>query len=208
MAVQWTAEQFISAELGIELDISRNLVALFEDGNEVAFIARYRRHLTGNASPDDLRHALDAFNTAKAVKAKAEKLLKRVEGEVEDAHQKTNLKHALSTTMDANELDVLFEPFKKTKKGTLASRASTLFIYFQDGEGNELEFEQAQLVLKSESRDLLSYALANQRKFSHCCVCGCHFFNSDVTEGGSVEFVVYNALHRLFPASIHVEASS
>uniref|UniRef100_A0A915C6Y8 S1 motif domain-containing protein n=2 Tax=Parascaris univalens TaxID=6257 RepID=A0A915C6Y8_PARUN len=128
MAVQWTAEQFISAELGIELDISRNLVALFEDGNEVAFIARYRRHLTGNASPDDLRHALDAFNTAKAVKAKAEKLLKRVEGEVEDAHQKTNLKHALSTTMDANELDVLFEPFKKTKKGTLASRASELGV--------------------------------------------------------------------------------
>lgn len=62
-------ELWNSFQLGIELGISRNLVALFEDGNEVAFIARYRRHLTGNASPDDLRHALDAFNTAKYAKS-------------------------------------------------------------------------------------------------------------------------------------------
>ncbi|VDK30145.1 unnamed protein product [Anisakis simplex] len=52
-------------QLGIARDISRNLVKLFEDGNEIAFIARYRRHLTDNASPDDLRHAFDAFTTAK-----------------------------------------------------------------------------------------------------------------------------------------------
>ncbi|KHN81361.1 S1 RNA-binding domain-containing protein 1 [Toxocara canis] len=129
MPVQWTADEFLSAELGIEHDISRRLVSLFEEGNEIAFIARYRRHLTGGATPDDLRHALDAFNSAKAVKAKAEKLIKRVESEVEDAHQKASLKHALSTTMDAAELDTLFEPFKKTKKGTLASRASELGVH-------------------------------------------------------------------------------
>lgn len=55
----------------------------------------------------------------------------------------------------------------------------------------------------------LSYALANQRKFSQCCVSACQFVSTRMTiEGGSVKFAVYNALHRLFPISIHVEPST
>lgn len=45
--------------------MAKSLVQLFEDGCEVPFIARYRRHLIGDATPDDLRHALEAFKNAK-----------------------------------------------------------------------------------------------------------------------------------------------
>lgn len=54
-----------SFQLNIDLNVSQNIVELFEDGHEIPFIARYRRHLTQNASPDDLRHALKAFEDAK-----------------------------------------------------------------------------------------------------------------------------------------------
>lgn len=126
MEVLWTASEFIAAELDIDKEVADNLTKLFDDGNEIAFIARYRRNLTKNASPDDLRHALDAYNTAKATKAKAEKLIKRAESEIEDARQKESVKNALSRTMDPLELDSLFEPFKKAKNGTLAHRALQL----------------------------------------------------------------------------------
>lgn len=58
---------FTCLKMGFTLDVSRSLVQLFEDGCEVPFIARYRRHLTGNVSPDDLRHALETFNNAKYI---------------------------------------------------------------------------------------------------------------------------------------------
>ncbi|KAL3981674.1 Tex-like protein N-terminal domain family protein [Acanthocheilonema viteae] len=126
--VRWTVEEFIALEMGFSKDVARSLVQLFEDGCEVPFIARYRRHLIGGATPDDLRHAVETFKNAKAIKAKAEKLLKRADAEIENGSLKESLKDALSKTMDASELDNLFEPFKKAKKGSLASRAAELGI--------------------------------------------------------------------------------
>ncbi|MCP9266281.1 S1 RNA-binding domain-containing protein 1 [Dirofilaria immitis] len=101
--VRWTVDEFIAIEL-------------FEDGCEVPFIARYRRHLIGGATPDDLRHAVETFKNAKTTKAKAEKLLKRADVEIEDDVLKQSVKDALSKTMDAAELESLFEPFKKPKR--------------------------------------------------------------------------------------------
>ncbi|KAM3726785.1 S1 RNA-binding domain-containing protein [Dirofilaria immitis] len=126
--VRWTVDEFIAIEMGFPLNVARSLVQLFEDGCEVPFIARYRRHLIGGATPDDLRHAVETFKNAKTTKAKAEKLLKRADVEIEDDVLKQSVKDALSKTMDAAELESLFEPFKKTKKGSLASRAAELGV--------------------------------------------------------------------------------
>ncbi|EFO23916.2 transcription accessory protein [Loa loa] len=126
--VQWTVDEFIALEMGFPTNVARSLVQLFEDGCEVPFIARYRRHLIGDATPDDLRHAVETFKNAKAIKAKAEKLLKRADAEIENGALKESVKDALSKTMDAGELDSLFEPFKKAKKGSLASRAAELGV--------------------------------------------------------------------------------
>uniref|UniRef100_A0A8R1XV83 S1 motif domain-containing protein n=1 Tax=Onchocerca volvulus TaxID=6282 RepID=A0A8R1XV83_ONCVO len=127
-SVRWTVDEFIAAEMGFPINIARSMVQLFEDGCEVPFIARYRRYLIGGATPDDLRHALEAFKNAKVIKAKAEKLLKRADTEIADGFLKEVLKDALSKTMDAGELESLFEPFKKAKKGSLASRAVELGV--------------------------------------------------------------------------------
>uniref|UniRef100_A0AAF5PG24 S1 RNA-binding domain-containing protein n=1 Tax=Wuchereria bancrofti TaxID=6293 RepID=A0AAF5PG24_WUCBA len=126
--VRWTIDEFIALEMGFPSNVARSLVQLFEDGCEVPFIARYRRHLIDGATPDDLRHAVETFKNAKAVKAKAEKLLKRADAEIENDALKKSVKDALSKTMDAAELDCLFEPFKKAKKGSLASRAVELGV--------------------------------------------------------------------------------
>ncbi|OZC08194.1 Tex-like protein [Onchocerca flexuosa] len=127
-SVRWTIDEFIAAEVRFPINIVRSLVQLFEDGCEVPFIARYRRYLIGGATPDDLRHALEAFKNAKVIKAKAEKLLRRADAEIADDLLKEVVKDALSKTMDAGELESLFEPFKKAKKGSLASRAMELGV--------------------------------------------------------------------------------
>ncbi|VDK84378.1 unnamed protein product [Litomosoides sigmodontis] len=127
-AVHWTVDEFVALEMGFPTEVAQSLVQLFEDGCEVPFIARYRRHLIGGATPDDLRHAVETFKNAKAIKAKAEKLLKRADDEIENGALKESVKDALSKTMDAAELDSLFEPFKKAKKGSLASRAAELGV--------------------------------------------------------------------------------
>lgn len=51
--------------MGFPTNVAQSLVQLFEDGCEVPFIARYRRHLIGGATPDDLRHAVEIFKNAK-----------------------------------------------------------------------------------------------------------------------------------------------
>lgn len=54
-------------KMGLFPSVARSLVQLFEDGCEVPFIARYRRYLIGEATPDDLRHAVETFKHAKHV---------------------------------------------------------------------------------------------------------------------------------------------
>lgn len=129
VAKTWTVADYVSSELDIDPNVSRVIVELFEDGHEIPFIARYRRHITMGATPDDLRHVLKAFNEAKALKAKAEKYIKQIDSEVKAPdYQKKNLKLALSKTMDEEELDSLFAPFKKSKKNTLAAIAAELGV--------------------------------------------------------------------------------
>ncbi|VDD90272.1 unnamed protein product [Enterobius vermicularis] len=127
MSVKWAVADYVASELNIDLNVSQNIVELFEDGHEIPFIARYRRHLTQNASPDDLRHALKAFEDAKALKAKVEKFMKRFDDEVQASElQKQSLKSALMTTMDEDEFTSLIAPFKKSKKRTLAAAAAIM----------------------------------------------------------------------------------
>lgn len=129
MNTAWSIADYISTELALDLNVSRNIVNLFEDGHEIPFIARYRRYCTQNASPDDLRHALKAFNDAKALKAKAEKYIKQVNDEVQGSeYQKESLKAAIRRTMDGDELETLIAPFKKARKHTLAAAAAELGV--------------------------------------------------------------------------------
>uniref|UniRef100_A0A0N5AQZ8 S1 motif domain-containing protein n=1 Tax=Syphacia muris TaxID=451379 RepID=A0A0N5AQZ8_9BILA len=124
----WTVPEYIATELNLDLDVSRNIVDLFETGHEIPFIARYRRHMTQNASPDDLRHVLRAYEDAKNLKAKAEKFVKKINDIDAPESKKSKIKAALMRTMDEAELESLFEPFKKTKKHTLAAAAAELGV--------------------------------------------------------------------------------
>ncbi|VDN01004.1 unnamed protein product [Thelazia callipaeda] len=139
---QWTIDEYVAREKGEDYrnhvnennaaivktglckDVAQSLVQLFEDGCELPFIARYRRHLIGNATTDDLRHSMGAFKEAKMVKAKAKKLLERADAEIGEDNIRASVKNALARSMDINELNSLFEPFKKVKQGSLASRAA------------------------------------------------------------------------------------
>ncbi len=66
----WELGEFVANKCAsLDVEKANNLVQLFDEGNEVPFIARYRRNLIGDLPVEDIRIALSAYNTAKLVAA-------------------------------------------------------------------------------------------------------------------------------------------
>lgn len=49
----WTDEEFLSKAKSIDYDTSSNIVRMFDEGNTIPFMCRYRRELIGNLSADE-----------------------------------------------------------------------------------------------------------------------------------------------------------
>lgn len=55
----------LSEMINVDRWVAKNLVRLFDNENTIPFIARYRRELTSDMSPEALRQARDALDTVK-----------------------------------------------------------------------------------------------------------------------------------------------
>lgn len=62
--------------MSLKTNLAKNVVTLFENGNEIPFIARYRKSETGNMSPEELREAKECFEDIKHLKNKIDSVLK------------------------------------------------------------------------------------------------------------------------------------
>jgi len=98
----------------IDLDVKyiKNIIDLLEDGSTIAFIARYRKDLTGNASDETLLKFQDIYEYS-------QKLIKRKE---EISHilseKKTlseSLKRQIAEATQLRALEDIYEPYKGVK---------------------------------------------------------------------------------------------
>ena len=98
----------------IQLDVKyiKNIIELLEDGSTIAFIARYRKDITGNASDETLIQFQEVYEYT-------QKLLKRKEEIVNILKEKDSLNSKLQKLLDEattlRALEDIYEPFKGTK---------------------------------------------------------------------------------------------
>lgn len=65
--MEWKESDLLAQTEGLDDWVARNLVKLFEDDNTIPFIARYRKEMTRNMEPEQLRHAKETFEEIKSV---------------------------------------------------------------------------------------------------------------------------------------------
>ena len=104
--------EIIKSKINLDTTYIKNIIELLEDGSTIAFIARYRKDITGNASDETLLEFQEVYEYT-------QKLLKRKEEIVNILKEKDNLNNKLIQLIDeATTLRILediYEPYKGTK---------------------------------------------------------------------------------------------
>lgn len=105
--------QILTDELGIKRWQVEKAVELYDDGNTVPFIARYRKEATGSLDDVQLRTLVERLDYLRRFEARREEIRAAI-----DAQGK--LTDAVSTALDAaktlNELEDVYLPYKQKRK--------------------------------------------------------------------------------------------
>ncbi|KAK9876926.1 hypothetical protein WA026_015960 [Henosepilachna vigintioctopunctata] len=119
----WQNFELLSQENSIQPDTAQSLIKLFEDGNTIPFIARYRRNVIGNMSPEELRLVKDHYEEICCLRSKLKTVVKTIQ---KNGLLNNDLRKSLSSVRTAEELELLYAPFKPESKRTLSERAKAL----------------------------------------------------------------------------------
>ncbi len=146
--------QKIAQEISHPLNYVLNTIALFQDGNTVPFIARYRKDITGNLDETQLRTVSDSFERFTQVYAKRERILESL---MSLGVLTEELKNALLKAEKLSELDSIYEPFKPKRQSRYQKAMdagleplSLLLLNQQESELNHL----AQSLINDQYPDL------------------------------------------------------
>ncbi|WKX91716.1 hypothetical protein Q1695_010052 [Nippostrongylus brasiliensis] len=113
-----TLEDAIMDETRVPYRVAAKLVKLFSDGNEVAYIARYRGDAHEGMSCDQIRQSFKVFNETKDLNKKVEKAITNVSSKIEsDADRQVAVERLKSAreTADITEVTQLYTSTRKTK---------------------------------------------------------------------------------------------
>ncbi|KAK3910995.1 S1 RNA-binding domain-containing protein 1 [Frankliniella fusca] len=119
----WNESDLLAQNEGLDNWVARNLVKLFEGDNTIPFIARYRKEMTGNMEPEQLRHAKETFEEIKVIQHKASTMIKNIE---KLGKLTPSVRRSIVCAKSLPELDLINTPFKAGSKRTLAERARLL----------------------------------------------------------------------------------
>jgi uncharacterized protein len=64
---EWSEAEFVAHQQQIEFKIAQNIIHLLDEENTIPFIARYRKELTSEMSPEKLRDVKASYEMAKYV---------------------------------------------------------------------------------------------------------------------------------------------
>ena len=102
----------IKSKINLEEKYIKNIIELLEDGSTIAFIARYRKDLTGNATDEVLIEFKEVYEYT-------QKLLKRKEDIINILKEKdsltSNLQAQIDDVLTLTVLEDIYEPYKGSK---------------------------------------------------------------------------------------------
>ncbi|KAJ3622016.1 hypothetical protein MTP99_002550 [Tenebrio molitor] len=149
----WSEHELLAEQTGLSLNVAKNITKLFEDGNTIPFIARYRRDATNNMTAEDLRAAKETCDEIIVLRNKMStviKSLKKLDVLTND------LAHAVTSSRSIEELEYIYSSYKTGSKRRLAERAK------------ELGLEKPALMLLNNERkvSLSDYIVDNNKDLS------------------------------------------
>lgn len=151
----------LSAELGISLNHTENIIALLDEGCTIPFIARYRKELTGSCDDQTLRLFDDRLRYLRNITKRKEEVTKLID---EQGNLTEEIVKAIQEANTLTEVEDIYRPFKPKRK-TRASVAIAKglkplaeFILKQSGASIE---EKAQEFI-NEEKEVKSVAEAIQ----------------------------------------------
>ncbi|CAD6184518.1 unnamed protein product [Caenorhabditis auriculariae] len=138
--------EFIEEEVAIDLPRAAKIVNLFKEGNEVAYVARYRGDVHGNMTCEQLRRAFEVFNEANNLNKKALKALNSIEAKIENSEEKQAVLSMIKACSDSNDITEVTKMYSSGGKKTKAAQA------------RELGFEEvAREIIRGAHVDLARY---------------------------------------------------
>jgi uncharacterized protein len=98
---------------GVALHSANNVLKLAEEGSTVAFIARYRKEVTGNLDEVAIQKIIDAKAEMEAVLKRQAFILKEIESQKKLTPELSRL---ISSTFDGDQLEEIYLPYKQKRK--------------------------------------------------------------------------------------------
>lgn len=74
----WSDAELLSEKTQTPEEVAQNLIKLWEEGNTIPFIARYRKNVIGNLTPDALRTVKESYDEICTLKRKMCTVVKTV----------------------------------------------------------------------------------------------------------------------------------
>jgi uncharacterized protein len=109
----------IAADLQLELRNAAAAIELFDEGNTLPFIARYRKEVTGNLDDEQLRQIRELLMRLRALDERRATILKAI---AEQNKLTPDLEMKIQAVVTRTELEDLYGPYKQ-KRRTRASLA-------------------------------------------------------------------------------------
>ncbi|MFO3666912.1 Tex-like N-terminal domain-containing protein [Anaerococcus kampingiae] len=105
--------EILSKELNIKEDSIDNVIKLLDEGSTVAFIARYRKEVTGNLTDVEIRDIEKNLNKLRNIEKRQEEIINAIDnkGQLTD-----ELKEKILATNTLTILEDIYAPFKSRRK--------------------------------------------------------------------------------------------
>ena len=105
---QWTEYELLAEQYSLQLNVAKNVIELFEEGNTIPFIARYRRNATNNMTAEELRATKETYEEILTLKNKMTTVIKNLE---KSAALTEQLKRAVTCSRTIEELEYVVSIF-------------------------------------------------------------------------------------------------
>ena len=103
----------LSAELGISLSHTNNIISLLDEGCTIPFIARYRKELTGSCDDQTLRVFADRLTYLRNITKRKEEVSALI---TEQGNMTDEIANALASATTITEVEDIYRPFRPKRK--------------------------------------------------------------------------------------------
>ncbi|HBL36153.1 MAG TPA: RNA-binding transcriptional accessory protein, partial [Firmicutes bacterium] len=109
----------LASELGFGLEQLNRTIKLFDEGNTLPFIARYRKEVTGGLDEEQLRRLEERLTYLRNLEARKEEVIRSIE---EQGKLTPELAQAIQAATVRQDVEDYYRPFRP-KRRTRATKA-------------------------------------------------------------------------------------